>query len=181
MESTLILNASTEPLQVVSARRAIQLIMGEKAIALDNSEKFFHAADSMISVPYVVQLLEQRNIKRNFDWNRRSFSRRGVMVRDDFKCVYCGKRATTIDHVLPRMLGGVDSYENCVACCSKCNSKKGHKTLEQIGWTVPDIRYRATPSPYYGLLFKTKRNTAQWTSWKPYVEMWSGEKTMLFA
>lgn len=182
MESTLVLNASTEPLEIVSARRAIQLILGEKAVSVDDSNKVFRSADQDMPVPFVVQLLEQRNIKRNRSmWSTAGFSKRGVLVRDNYRCVYCGRKGTTIDHIIPQSLGGESSYENCVAACTGCNGKKAARTIDQLGWKIPSIEYRKVASPYYHLLFKSRRDTDQWQSWLTYVEMWSGDKRMQFA
>ena len=57
------------------------------------------------------------------------------MHRDQFRCGYCGTKATTIDHIMPRSRGGGHSWENCVACCANCNHRKADKLLSELGWT----------------------------------------------
>lgn len=168
MESTLVLNASFEPLGIVSARKAVTHIVAGKALAVDNSPKLFRAENFEIEIPYVVQLVHM--VHKKHTW-RAGFSRRGVLVRDNHMCAYCGKRATTIDHVLPRALGGVNSYENCVAACVRCNSKKADKTLEVIGWSLGFLP--KSPSPYSMLLRDVKPESPHWDSWNEYISPWA--------
>lgn len=176
MHSTLILNASYEPLNIVPARKAINLILSGKAVAVDNSPRYFHSATDSIEIPYVVQLnyMVTKERGKAAAWNRR-----GVLHRDNFKCAYCGRKATTIDHVTPKALGGIDSYENCVAACFKCNNTKGSKTLAEIGWTLKFVP--KAPSHYVGFL-NNKRcpdNTHR-EIWTPFVEPWMPKKKVHF-
>lgn len=168
MESTLLLNASFEPLDIISARRAVTKILNGKAIPVDNSPKFFHAENEMLPIPYVAQMTYMVTRKRR---GRIGFSRRGVLLRDNYTCAYCGKRADTIDHVIPKALGGTNSYENCVAACYTCNNKKSDTTLEKMGWS---LGFRpATPSPYSLLLERSKPDDATRLVWMEYIEPWS--------
>ena len=66
-------------------------------------------------------------------------SRRGVMRRDSHRCAYCGRAATTIDHVQPRSRGGADSWENLVACCLRCNNLKSDRTPLEMGWQLRSV------------------------------------------
>lgn len=180
MESTLVLNVSTEPLSIISGRRAVKLITDGKAISLDDSDKMLRSELAAYSIPYVIQVLEHVTVNERYrSQHRRIFSKRGVLVRDNHRCVYCGAKATTIDHVWPRALGGEDSYENCVACCEPCNSAKGSRTIEELGWSVPALEARKIPGPYYHMLFKSRRNSPQWDAWRIHVEKWSQEKMVL--
>jgi 5-methylcytosine-specific restriction endonuclease McrA len=63
-------------------------------------------------------------------------TRAGVLRRDGRRCAYCGRRADTIDHVVPRSRGGGHTWENCVAACRLCNSKKADRLLGELGWTL---------------------------------------------
>lgn len=167
MQSTLILNASFEPLDIVSARKAIKLILNGKATAVDNSPRSFHAERESIEIPYVIQL----NYMVTKAYGRHAgFYRRGVLHRDNFKCSYCGRKATTIDHVHPKSLGGKDSYENCVAACTKCNNKKADKPLEVIGWTLEFVP--KAPSPYVVMLNKHAPDKVHRDIWTPFIEPW---------
>ena len=66
--------------------------------------------------------------------NRVPLTRAALMRRDNYRCAYCGRRAETIDHVIPRSRGGQHAWENCVASCTICNHRKADKLLEEIGW-----------------------------------------------
>lgn len=164
MQSTLILNASFEPLNIVSGRRAIHLILNGKAAAVDNSPKTFSSLHGEIPIPYVIVLTKMAPHRKR----KVGFSRRGVLVRDKFRCTYCPNAATTIDHIIPQSQGGATSYENCVAACFKCNNKKSNKSLKAMGWTVPFAPQ--PPSPQQIFLHKCKRNSELWNAWLPHIE-----------
>lgn len=167
MQSVLVLSASFQPLSIVSAKRAIQLMQENKANPLDSSGRFMHSATQSIEIPYVVLLtymVKQGNTART------GFSREGVLIRDQRKCVYCGDDATTIDHVVPRALGGKSTYENCVAACLPCNSKKASKTLAQLGWNIPE-RTLTAPSHLANMLTKAK-DEQRFDAWKTYIYMY---------
>lgn len=140
---TLVLNAGYEPLAVVSFKRALVLVMNGKAtiVASDDEHPVFalHGAydrPAVILLRRYVRLPHGRSVP---------VSRRGVLRRDGQRCGYCGGTATTIDHVQPRSRGGADSWENLVACCLRCNNKKGDRTPQEMGWTL-----RSAPRPPHG-------------------------------
>ncbi|MFT4124465.1 MAG: HNH endonuclease [Microbacteriaceae bacterium] len=131
---TLVLNAGYEPLGVVSFKRALVLVMNEKAtvVAADADHPVWGSSGcwdrpSVIVLRRYVRIPSGRSVP---------VSRRGVLRRDDHRCGYCGGAATTIDHVLPRSRGGKDSWENLVACCLSCNNRKGDRTPEEMRWTL---------------------------------------------
>jgi len=131
----LLLNASFEPLAVVTAKRAIVLMLSGKAecvqAALEGAA--FHSENLTVPAPSVMRL--SRYVRVPY---RRAvpMTRAGVLRRDLRRCAYCGKKADTIDHVIPRSRGGAHSWENCVAACKACNSKKADKLLEELGWVL---------------------------------------------
>jgi 5-methylcytosine-specific restriction endonuclease McrA len=132
---TLVLNASFEPLCVVSARRAILLMMDEKVEVIEegDEDRIFHSQHLDFHVPSVIRL--KRYIKvprgRSIPLNTRT-----VLARDCHKCAYCGEKADTMDHIDPRKNLGPHLWENVVAACHRCNNKKGHKSLEEMGWKL---------------------------------------------
>jgi 5-methylcytosine-specific restriction endonuclease McrA len=130
MTMTLMLNASYEPLRVVSWKRAIVLVLQEKAEVLEEDDDPLRSAGLSFRMPKVIRLT--RYVKVPF---RRSIplSRRALLARDDHVCAYCGGRATTMDHVLPRSRGGRHAWENLVAACSPCNGAKDDRTPEEWG------------------------------------------------
>lgn len=131
---TLVLNAGYEPLGVVSFKRALVLVMNEKAtvIASDGEHPVFGSSGSW-ERPSVIIL---RRYVRIPGGRSVPVSRRGVLRRDDHRCGYCGSSATTIDHILPRSRGGKDTWENLVACCLRCNNQKGDRTPSEMNWTL---------------------------------------------
>jgi 5-methylcytosine-specific restriction endonuclease McrA len=131
---TLVLNAGYEPLGVVSFKRAIVLVMNEKAtvIAADGDHPVWGASGSW-ERPRVIIL---RRYVRIPSGRSVPVSRRGVLRRDNNRCGYCGSSATTIDHIMPRSRGGKDTWENLVACCLKCNNLKGDRTPSEMNWNL---------------------------------------------
>jgi len=130
---TLVLNAGYEPLGVVSFKRALALVMTNKATVLEPSEEIVHSASDEFDLPSVILLTRYVRVPSS-----RSIpvTRRGILRRDNHNCGYCGRFANTIDHIFPKSRGGEDSWENLVACCLKCNNAKSDKTLNDLGWNL---------------------------------------------
>lgn len=130
MHSALVLNASYEPLSVVSSRRATCLVLADKADLLEGdgtvlrSESLDLASPSVIRLRYMVKVPYTRRV---------ALSRRAVFARDDHRCQYCGGRADSIDHVHPRSRGGPNTWENVAAACRPCNMGKRDRTPEEAG------------------------------------------------
>lgn len=120
----LLLNATFEPLCAVSARRAIVLILKGKAVVLERDGGAFHSERLIIAIPSVIRLVYYVKVPY---YGRANLSRRAVFARDSWACQYCGGKAETMDHVVPRSRGGAHSWENVVAACRRCNSKKRDK------------------------------------------------------
>ncbi|MGI9622146.1 MAG: HNH endonuclease [Acidimicrobiales bacterium] len=126
MSRALVLNATYEPLSVVSARRACVLVLADKADVVHVTDLLLRSERISIEVPSVVRL---RYFVRVPFGRRSALSRRGVFARDDHRCQYCGSRAESIDHVHPRSRGGEHIWENVVACCRRCNASKRDQLL----------------------------------------------------
>jgi 5-methylcytosine-specific restriction endonuclease McrA len=124
----LVLNASYEPLTVVSARRAVVLVLGEKAELVSGSGFVIHSERLAVPVPSVVRLRQFVSIPFR---RRVAVSRRAVMARDSHTCQYCGARADSIDHVVPRSKGGPHTWDNVVAACRPCNVRKRDRLLHE--------------------------------------------------
>ena len=117
----LVLNATMEPLCVVPARRAVVLVLSSKADVIQTNGHRFRSAELDLAAPSVVRL---RNFVRVPYRRRAALSRRGVFIRDEHTCQYCGRSAENVDHVIPRSRGGLHEWENVVAACRRCNSRK---------------------------------------------------------
>jgi 5-methylcytosine-specific restriction endonuclease McrA len=137
MGRSLVLNATYEPLGVVSARRAVVLVLAEKAEIVHHNGDRFRSERLHLPVPSVIRL---RYFVRVPYERRAPLSRRAVFLRDGGRCQYCGKRAESIDHVVPRSRGGQHTWENVVAACSRCNTAKRDHFLEDT-----HLRLRRTP------------------------------------
>ncbi|MBI2703748.1 MAG: HNH endonuclease [Actinobacteria bacterium] len=127
MGRSLVLNATYEPLGVVSSRRAVVLLLDQKADLIHASGEHVHSEKLDVEVPSVIRL---RYFVRVPYQRRAALSRRGVFLRDDGRCQYCGRRAESIDHVVPRSRGGQHIWENVVAACRRCNTTKRDRLLE---------------------------------------------------
>lgn len=134
----LLLNATHEPLAVVTGRRALVLLLAGKAesVVARESGGAMHSPTLMVSVPAVLRL--HRYVRIPYQ-PATSITRVGVLRRDRRTCVYCTARADTIDHVQPRSRGGAHSWDNCVASCARCNSRKADRLLSELGWSLPFV------------------------------------------
>ncbi|WP_419993794.1 HNH endonuclease [Streptomyces boninensis] len=144
MRETLVLNASFEPLAAVSLRRAIVLVLQDKAVVeREHPGLRFRAENLDLAVPQVIRLCRYVRVpfRRRAPW-----SRRGVLVRDQHRCAYCGRRATTIDHVMPRSRGGGDTWLNTVAACAVDNRRKADRTPSEAGMALLRRPFEPTPA-----------------------------------
>lgn len=143
MNSVLVLNATYEPLNVVSVRRAVVLLLKEKAELVEAAEARLRAERIEVPVPLVIRLVTYVRVPRRFDL---PVSRRTVLARDHYTCQYCGdqpgKAELTIDHVLPRSRGGNHSWDNVVTACGPCNRRKGNRTPAEAGMALLREPYR---------------------------------------
>jgi 5-methylcytosine-specific restriction endonuclease McrA len=140
----LVLNATYEPINVCTIRRAVVLLLKEKAEVIEHAEFKLHSASSTMARPVVIRLVSYVRVPR--DTHRRKITRRAVFARDDWTCQYCGSRSNlTVDHVIPRSKGGSSNWENIVASCAPCNRRKGNSLLRHAGMHLR--RAPGTPSP----------------------------------
>ena len=141
----LVLNATYEPINVCTVRRAVVLLLKEKAEIIERGEWDLRSANANLTRPVVIRLVTYVKIPR--DTHRRKITRRAVFARDDWTCQYCGSRANlTVDHVVPRSKGGTSTWENIVASCAPCNRRKGDSMLRHSGMRL--ARPPRTPSPH---------------------------------
>ena len=126
----LVLNVTMEPLSVVSARRAIVLVLGEKVDVLHANGHRYRSATLDLPAPSVLRLRRYVHVPYR---PRAALTRRGVFLRDAGECQYCGRPAENVDHVVPRSRGGAHDWENVVASCRRCNSRKEARTPDEAG------------------------------------------------
>jgi 5-methylcytosine-specific restriction endonuclease McrA len=145
----LVLNNDYEPLNVCNLHRAIVLVWTGKADVLHNDHHIVHMVSGSFDSPSVVRL--RHHVKRPIPELR--LSRRSIFARDSYTCQYCGAqgRDLTMDHVVPKRMGGRSSWENLVCCCKKCNGKKSDKSLEKSGMSLARQPRRPRYVPFISL------------------------------
>ena len=131
MSRALVLNATYEPLSIVSARRAVCLLLDEKAEMVEaDAHDVIRSELLTVQIPAVVRLRYMVKAPRR---RVAAVSRRAVFARDEYRCQYCGSRADSIDHVVPRSRGGRDVWDNLAAACRPCNTRKRDRTPDEAG------------------------------------------------
>jgi 5-methylcytosine-specific restriction endonuclease McrA len=130
MNRVLVLNASYQPLNVVSIKRAVVLVLKRKAEVLEQDGGSLHSEKLVMPIPAVIRLSYYVKVPHR---DGIPLTRRTVFARDNYSCQYCGARAESIDHVIPRSRGGMHSWDNVVAACRRCNSRKENRLPEEAG------------------------------------------------
>lgn len=162
----LVLNANFEPLNVCTTRRAINLIISGKADLVMNGRGWIKTVSQAYPRPSIIRL--EKMIKRPRPQIR--LTKREILRRDEFTCQYCGNHTLylTIDHIVPRRLGGTHTWDNLVAACPPCNHRKGGRTLEQAQMRL--LRYPSEPPTSAQYLFS--RHLKENQEWLPYIQGW---------
>ena len=147
MNTVLVLNASYEPLNVCSTRRAHVLVWKGKAEVVERLDEPLRTATNTYVRPHVIRLVSYVRVPQSV---KRRISRRALFARDGWRCVYCGASGgrLTLDHVVPRSKGGESIWENVVTACAPCNLRKGDRSLEDSG-----LHLRRIPRPPAPVLF----------------------------
>ena len=143
MSRALVLNATYEPLGIVSRRRAAVLVLCDKAVSVVASDEVYRAERLVLEVPSVVRLRAYVKVPYR---RLAPLNRRAVFARDGHRCQYCNGPAESIDHVLPRSRGGAHTWENVVAACKPCNLAKRDRLLSETS-----MRLRCNPSEPRGM------------------------------
>jgi len=169
VSEVLLLNSDFEPLNVTNLRRAMALIVLGKADVLHEHEEKVITTSGPLPAPSIVKL--RYHVKRPLPQLR--LSRHGVLARDAYTCQYCGTKGKdlTIDHVIPRWKGGGHTWENLVACCRRCNLKKGDRTPPQARMQLLRQPFRPKFIPYISLPAYVKaRSRQEWAYYLPVFE-----------
>jgi len=140
--NVLLLNGSYEPLRIVSVRRAVGLLMRGVAEGVDGIAARLRTPSTVFEVPSVIRLRYYVSVpQRGATW-----SRRGVLGRDGYTCVYCGARVGeqrhgrvfartdfSVDHLIPRSRSGGSTWGNTACACRRCNHRKADRTPHEAG------------------------------------------------
>ena len=126
----LVLNATFEPINVCSVRRAVVLVLKQKAELVEHGRWELRSESTSLARPVVIRLTSYVRVPH--EAHRRKITRRAVFARDGWTCQYCGARSNlTVDHVIPRCKGGSSTWDNIVASCAPCNRRKGDRLPRQ--------------------------------------------------
>ena len=142
MESVLLLNVTYEPLQMISIQRAVNLLLTGKVEAVEGTARRLRTPSTIFEVPSVIRLTRFVNVpQRNVSW-----SKRGILRRDSYTCIYCGvqpgetkhgrllsREDFTVDHIIPRSRGGRNTWGNTACACYTCNQRKGSRIAHEAG------------------------------------------------
>jgi 5-methylcytosine-specific restriction endonuclease McrA len=161
MSQALVLNASYEPLCVVSTRRALVLLLDGKAELLSPGRGRFRSERASFPEPSVVRLCTYVKVPYRA---RIALNRRAVFARDGHRCQYCGAAAENIDHVIPRSRGGTHTWDNVVAACRPCNTRKEDRLLHET-----NLRLRRPPSLPRDRVFVLVATGGRRPDWEPYL------------
>jgi 5-methylcytosine-specific restriction endonuclease McrA len=159
-KQVLVLNAGYEPLSLVSVRRAVVLLLREKAEMLEATQQMLVGANYAIPVPLVIRLVHYVRLPHRHVPPTRA----AVMLRDAYTCQYCGatpgRAELTVDHVIPRSRGGRHHWLNLVTACKRCNQIKGSLTLDEVQMRL--IRRPFEPSYVALVLLSNPTAAARW-------------------
>jgi 5-methylcytosine-specific restriction endonuclease McrA len=162
----LVLNANFEPLNVCNTRRAVCLIFSGKADLVMNGRGYIQTVTQSIPIPSVIRLEQMVHRPRM----QVRLTRREVFRRDNYTCQYCGRHATnlTVDHVVPKILGGPHTWTNVVTACPSCNHRKGARPLKETQLTLLQTPKEPPANAHY--LFG--RHLAENNEWEQFIQGW---------
>ena len=164
MSRALVLNASFEPLCVVATRRALVLVLDDKAELLSDTGRAYRSARAAYPEPSVVRLTTYVKVPYR---TRVALNRRAIFLRDGHRCQYCGAPAENIDHVIPRSRGGRHAWDNVVAACRPCNARKEDRLLTE----VTTMRLRREPRAPAGRIWMLLALGGMRPEWHPFLQL----------
>lgn len=163
MEHTLLLNATFEPLKVISWKRAMSLWCEGRVEIIDTHDRELRAVTFSFKVPSIVRLLRFVRVK---NLHQVKFSRANIYVRDEYTCQYCAKEFEpedlTFDHVVPVAKGGRRSWDNIVTCCVTCNRRKDDRTPADAGMTLLRQPRRPAATARFRATFGVRKTPDSW-------------------
>ena len=154
MTQSVLLNADYTFLNLVNWKRAVCLMAKGKVEIVKDSPRIIRSCSGVeLKVPAVMRLIK---LIRTIYRTSVTFTKRNVLIRDRFKCAYCGTRREklSIDHIIPKSRGGKMTFENCVAACKPCNLKKGGRTPNEAKMYLKARPYQPTISEFLRLKFE---------------------------
>jgi len=161
MRRVLVLNASYEPLNLVNVKRAVILVLKDKAEIIEERGEYLHSERMIMPFPTVIRLAYYVSVP----YRGVSLNRRAVFLRDRHTCQYCGEKAESIDHVIPRSRGGQHTWDNVVAACRRCNTRKMNRMPSEAG-----LKLSHKPVQPHDHIWIFSLATDIHPTWEPYLE-----------
>ena len=163
-KKVLLLNQNYIPIMITGVKRAINLYFREKIDVIEKYDFMLRSPSINIPMPSVIRLKKYARFKtKNI-----IISRKNIMKRDNYTCQYCATISgeMTIDHLIPKQKGGLDTWDNLVVACKQCNAKKKNYYLNECNMNL--IRKPKKPSI---ITFLQKQVSTNQENWKPYLFM----------
>lgn len=156
MDRTLLLNASYEPIRIISWEKAITLFFLGKVEVVDSYEREVRSVSLALKVPSIVRLVRFVHLGRQ----KPPLTKLNLLARDGFQCQYCSTslnaKNSTVDHVIPRSQNGGTTWENVVIACPPCNRRKGGRTPEQANMHLKYQPFHPEWLPVFTLYSKSE-------------------------
>jgi 5-methylcytosine-specific restriction endonuclease McrA len=143
--SVLLLNATYMPIQTITIREAVELMMRDVVLVVEGVAARLKTPTMMFEVPSIIRLKRYVNVPHR----HASWSRRAVLSRDGYQCIFCGitprskqrgillrHQDFTLDHIIPLSKGGRSSWGNTACACYTCNHRKANRTPHDAGMTM---------------------------------------------
>jgi 5-methylcytosine-specific restriction endonuclease McrA len=161
----LVLNASYEPVNITRARRAVVMLIKGVAVLEETHDRFVHIG---LQLPCVIRLRQYRRLPSRVQ----TLSRKNILIRDGHVCQYCGEKFLSseleLEHVIPRAQGGLSTWENLVAACRDCNSRKAYRTPMEAGMKLLRQPRRVTIYTSRALMRQTGVDEEKWRKYLYY-------------
>ncbi len=166
LDSVLVLNANFEPIHVCNTRRALSLILSQKAALILNGRGYIHTVSETYPIPSVIRLENMISRPRP----EVQLTRHEIFRRDGYTCQYCGAKGgeLTLDHVIPRTAQGPHTWTNVVSACISCNHKKGARTPEQAGMHL----LRTPTKPPVSIHYYFQKHIHENDEWEQFIQGW---------
>ena len=162
----LVLNANFEPINVCNTRRAITLVIDGKASLILNGRGEIKTIRQNYPRPSIIRLEKMIHRPRP----QVKLTKREILRRDNYTCQYCGRHTgdLTVDHVLPKHLGGEHTWTNVVTACPACNHRKGGRQLMEVHMNLLHIPRQPPVNAYY--IFG--RHLDENAEWEQFIKGW---------
>ncbi len=157
LDAVIVLSAGYEFMGLVSWQRAMLLMFNGKVEVIKESDQVVRTVSQTYRVPAVIRLLK---FIRQMYRREVPFSRKNILIRDSFVCQYCGRENScselTLDHIIPKVQGGLNNWTNVVACCRTCNVRKGGRTPRQASMTLIRKPFKPTIMEFINIYLDRK-------------------------